>query len=210
MSDRLILPVFVLATISLALGVFLPVVEVNNLAIFSSRFSIAEAAWELMVDEQYLLALVVIVFSVVFPLGKIFAAIVLWQRFQNTGDAPVRFLFRAIASGRAPAAAFEHVAAVVQRQGDATGAIPLYRAVLRQQPENADLHANLAAALIESGAVDAALAALETALTLDPDLARARWMRAWITLSTGNLARGYADSKHANHVLPTATFVCVF
>ena len=111
----------------------------------------------------------------------------------DTGDAPVRFLFRAIASGRAPAAAFEHVAAVVQRQGDASGAIPLYRAVLRQQPENADLHANLAAALIESGAVDAALAALETALTLDPDLARARWMRAWITLSTGDLARGYAD-----------------
>ena len=111
----------------------------------------------------------------------------------DTGDAPVRFLFRAIASGRAPAAAFEHVAAVVQRQGDASGAIPLYRAALRQQPENADLHANLAAALIESGAVDAALAALETALTLDPDLARARWMRAWITLSTGDLTRGYTD-----------------
>ena len=92
MSDRLILPVFVLATISLVLGVFLPVVEVNNLAIFSSRFSIAEAAWELMVDEQYLLGLVVIVFSVVFPLGKIFAAIVLWRRFQNTGDAPVRWI----------------------------------------------------------------------------------------------------------------------
>ena len=111
----------------------------------------------------------------------------------DTSDAPVRLLFRAIASGRAPTAAFEHVAAMVQRQGDATAAIPLYRAVLRQQPENADLHANLAAALIESGAVAAALAALETALTLDPDLARARWMRAWITLSTGDLARGYAD-----------------
>ena len=109
----------------------------------------------------------------------------------DTADAPVHLLFRAIASGRAPAAAFEHVAAMVQRQGNATGAISLYRAALRQQHENANLHANLATALIESGAVVDALAALETALTLDPDLARARWMRAWITRSTRDLTRGY-------------------
>ena len=38
--DRLVPPLLVLAVISLALGVFLPVVEVRNLAIFSNRFSI--------------------------------------------------------------------------------------------------------------------------------------------------------------------------
>jgi paraquat-inducible protein A len=92
LSDRLILPVLVLAIISLGLGVFLPVVEVSNLAIFASKFSIAEASWELLADEQYLLGFVVIVFSVVFPLGKILAAAALWQRYKNTGSAPGRWI----------------------------------------------------------------------------------------------------------------------
>ena len=109
------------------------------------------------------------------------------------GGSPVHLLFRAIASGRAPAGAFLHVAATVQRQGHADAAITLYHAALSRQPNNPELHTNLAAALIESGAVSDALAAVETALTLDPDLARARWMRAWITLSTGDLAGGFAD-----------------
>ena len=38
LSDRLILPVLLLAFVSLGLGVFLPVVEVSNLAIFASGF----------------------------------------------------------------------------------------------------------------------------------------------------------------------------
>lgn len=92
MSDRLITPVLLLATFSLGLGVFLPVVEVSNLAIFASRFSIAEAAWELVADEQYLLGVVVFVFSVVFPLGKILAALALWRRYKNTGTAPGRWI----------------------------------------------------------------------------------------------------------------------
>lgn len=92
MSDRLITPVLLLAILSLGLGVFLPVVEVSNLAIFASRFSIAEASWELIADEQYLLGLVVIVFSVVFPLGKILAAAALWARFKNTGETPDRWI----------------------------------------------------------------------------------------------------------------------
>ena len=88
----MILPVLGLATISLALGVFLPVVEVSNLAIFSNRFSIAEAAWELVTDGQYLLGVVIIVFSVVFPMGKILTAAVLWKRFKNTGATPVKWI----------------------------------------------------------------------------------------------------------------------
>ncbi len=90
--DMLIFPVLLCATLSLGLGVFLPVVEVSNLAIFATRFSIAEAAWELVADEQYLLGFVVIVFSVVFPLGKILAAAFLWQRYKKTGAAPGRWI----------------------------------------------------------------------------------------------------------------------
>ena len=87
-TDRLILPVLLLATLCLALGVFLPVVEVSNLAIFSSRFSIAEAAWELIADEQILLGGVIVVFSFIFPLGKILAAAVLWRRYCASGEVP--------------------------------------------------------------------------------------------------------------------------
>ena len=42
--DRLIAPTLALAAAALGLGVFLPVVEVSNLAIFANRFSIAEMA----------------------------------------------------------------------------------------------------------------------------------------------------------------------
>jgi paraquat-inducible protein A len=99
-TDKLIFPILLLAILSLGFGVFLPVVEVSNLAIFASRFSIAEAAWELLADEQYLLGFVVIVFSVVFPLGKILAAAALWQRYKNTGAAPGRWIGRLEFFGR--------------------------------------------------------------------------------------------------------------
>lgn len=91
-TDKIILPILGIAALSLGLGVFLPVVEVSNLAIFATRFSIAEAAWELLADEQYLLGIVIVVFSVVFPLGKILAAAMLWKRFRNTGEAPGRWI----------------------------------------------------------------------------------------------------------------------
>jgi len=99
-ADRLIFPVLLIAALSLVLGVYLPVVEVSNLAIFSSRFSIAEAAVELLKDEQYLLGFVVIVFSVVFPLGKILAALVLWQRYRKSGDTPDHWIGRLEFFGR--------------------------------------------------------------------------------------------------------------
>ena len=99
-ADRLIFPVLLIAALSLVLGVYLPVVEVSNLAIFSSRFSIAEAAVELLKDEQYLLGFVVIVFSVVFPLGKILAASVLWQRYRKCGATPDRWIGRLEFFGR--------------------------------------------------------------------------------------------------------------
>ena len=98
--DRLVLPLLFLAAISLALGVFLPVVEVRNLAIFANRFSIMEAAWQLLVDDQYLLGVVIIVFSVVFPLGKIIAAGMLWLRYRNTGETPLKWIGRLEFLGR--------------------------------------------------------------------------------------------------------------
>ena len=91
-SDRLILPLLLLAAAALVAGVLLPVVEVTNLAIFASRFSIAEAAYQLLLDGQYLLGFVIAVFSVVFPFGKIVSAAVLYLRLKRTGAQPGRAL----------------------------------------------------------------------------------------------------------------------
>jgi paraquat-inducible protein A len=99
-SDRLVLPLLILAVITLGLGVFLPVVEVRNLAIFSSRISILEASWELLVDEQYLLGIVVIVFSIVFPFGKILTAFLVWGRYRKTGDVSLAWISRLEFLGR--------------------------------------------------------------------------------------------------------------
>lgn len=98
--DRLVLPLLALAVISLALGVFLPVVEVRSLAIFSNRFSIMEASWELLADQQYLLGVVVIVFSIVFPFGKILAAGIVWARFRRTGEMSLTWIARLEFLGR--------------------------------------------------------------------------------------------------------------
>ena len=98
--DRLIAPLLLLAAVALALGVFLPVVEVSNLAIFANRFSIAEAAWQLLLDDEYLLGVVVIVFSAVFPFGKICAAGVLWRRSKIGGRVDARWVARLEFIGR--------------------------------------------------------------------------------------------------------------
>lgn len=98
--DRLVLPLLTLAVIALGLGVFLPVVEVRNLVIFANRFSIMEAAWQLLIDEQYLLGLVVIVFSIVFPFGKILVAAIVWARFRNTGAISLIWISRLEFLGR--------------------------------------------------------------------------------------------------------------
>ena len=98
--DRTILPTLLLALAALLLGVSLPVVEVTNLAVFANRFSIAEAAWQLLVDEQYLLGAVIAIFSVVFPAGKILAAAILYVRLVGSGVAPETWIGRLEFFGR--------------------------------------------------------------------------------------------------------------
>lgn len=51
-----------------------------------------------------------------------------------------------------------------------------YTRIIRQHPENAAAHTALAACLAESGQIDDAISAYETAILLDPDRARTdRW-----------------------------------
>ena len=92
--DRVVPLVLFMSAVCLGLGVFLPVVEVRNFAIFSSRFSIMEAAAELIIDAQYLLGFVVIVFSIVFPLGKIIVASLIWLRQRNGASVSIKWFSR--------------------------------------------------------------------------------------------------------------------
>lgn len=99
-ADRLVLPTLVLAVIALGLGIFLPVVEVDNLVLFANRFSIAEAAWRLLNDGEVLLGTVIVVFSVVFPLGKILAALIVLRGVHRGDGAPDGWIERLEFFGR--------------------------------------------------------------------------------------------------------------
>jgi len=98
--NRLVIILLLLSVTSLVLGVFLPVVEVRNFAIFSNKFSIMEAAWQLLVDDQYLLGAVIIIFSIIFPLGKILATAVAWYSIYRVGRVRMTIIDRLEFLGR--------------------------------------------------------------------------------------------------------------
>lgn len=92
--------ILALAAASLGLGVFLPVVEISNLVVFADSFSIAEAAWQLLAEGEYLLGAAIAAFSAAFPLGKIAAAGVLWRRLAAGRGADPRWIGRLEFMGR--------------------------------------------------------------------------------------------------------------
>lgn len=99
-TDRLVVWLLLLSAVTLGLGVFLPVVEVRNFAIFSNKFSIMEAAWELFADDQYLLGAVITLFSVVFPFGKILATAFVWLSLRRAGKVRLALIERLEFLGR--------------------------------------------------------------------------------------------------------------
>jgi len=100
MNNRLVVCLLLLALLSLGLGIFLPVVEVRNFAIFSNKFSIMEAAWQLVLDDQYLLGAVIIIFSIIFPLGKILVTAVAWHSIYRLGKIRMTIIDRLEFLGR--------------------------------------------------------------------------------------------------------------
>lgn len=100
MLDRLIYPTLILAVVALALGVYLPVVEVDNLVLFSNRFSIAEAALHLLGDDEVFLGSVIVIFSVIFPLGKIVASMFVLRGVRLNGEPPDGWIERLEFFGR--------------------------------------------------------------------------------------------------------------
>jgi len=66
------------AAVSLALGLFLPVVRIDRILIFEDYFALATGAIELIREEETLLGLIVLAFSVLFPTAKLLLCLWIW------------------------------------------------------------------------------------------------------------------------------------
>lgn len=79
--DRLIGPALFVSLILLGLGVYLPLFEISRLFIFTDEVSILFAIIGLWNAEEYIIAVVIALFSIVFPLLKIDMAYRVLRRF---------------------------------------------------------------------------------------------------------------------------------
>lgn len=72
--------ILIVSCVLLLLGLILPVVRVTKYFIFTGQHSIADGIILLWSDGEYLLALIVLLFSAVFPYYKLDQAYRLWRR----------------------------------------------------------------------------------------------------------------------------------
>lgn len=77
--DRLIEPALFVSFVLLCLGLTVPVIRVSRLFFFTDEVSILQGIGTLYDAGEYLIAAVVLIFSVLFPLTKIFCALYLWR-----------------------------------------------------------------------------------------------------------------------------------
>jgi Tfp pilus assembly protein PilF len=110
--------------------------------------------------------------------------------------APVRI------EGAAPPRDDFQLALYYQRAGDADRAQSYYRAVLAQNPTNAEAHNNLGLLLKDAGQPDAAIDEFRRALAVNPQYVRALNNRAVTELAQGHLDRAAADLDAALAIDP--------
>lgn len=66
------------AAVLLALGWILPIMTVETMLLLSNRISLLDSAWQLLQGGEIFLFLVIVVFSVLFPVIKLGMALYLW------------------------------------------------------------------------------------------------------------------------------------
>jgi paraquat-inducible protein A len=79
-ADRFLSVGLLLALALLAAGLYLPIVETRRLIFFTNAFSIIDAIQSLYLNGEYAIAAIIIGFSIIFPIAKIFVSFVLWSR----------------------------------------------------------------------------------------------------------------------------------
>jgi tetratricopeptide (TPR) repeat protein len=72
----------------------------------------------------------------------------------------------------------QRLALVRQKKGDLAGSAEAFRTAITHAPRDAELHASLAAVLLQDGKPEEALAAIAAGEAVDPRLARLRFIRA--------------------------------
>lgn len=87
LRSRGLAALLIAATILLALGLALPIVEVERLLVFEERTSLLRLVYELLVQGEVLLGGVVGIFSVAFPAFKIGLLLRLWLRPPQAASA---------------------------------------------------------------------------------------------------------------------------
>jgi paraquat-inducible protein A len=90
--DRWLGLVLAVALVLLALGLFLPAIEINSLFFLSREFSLVESVFSFIEAGDYFLFLVTFIFSIVFPTFKIITGLVLWHAADVTGPSVRRLL----------------------------------------------------------------------------------------------------------------------
>jgi paraquat-inducible protein A len=85
--DRLVPAAILAALVLLALGLTLPVMSVDRFFVFTSAFSILESLEALYRANEYFLFAAVGLFSLVFPVAKLFACLALWCLVDTRGRA---------------------------------------------------------------------------------------------------------------------------
>lgn len=81
----------ILAGLSLPLGIWLPMLEARRLVFFREAYSLFDVAQSLVRAEAWLLAVIVIVFSMVFPVAKL--AVLVWLHADRGAQPSRRALY---------------------------------------------------------------------------------------------------------------------
>ncbi len=84
--DRWLGVVLAVALVLLALGLFLPAIEISSIFFLSREFSLIESVFSFLQDGNFFLFVVTFVFSVLFPAFKIGAGLVLWYATDISGQ----------------------------------------------------------------------------------------------------------------------------
>ncbi len=90
--DRWLGLVLLVSLALLALGLFLPAIEISSLFFLSREFSLVESVFSFLEAGDYFLFTVTFVFSILFPTFKIVTGLVLWHAADVTGPSARRLL----------------------------------------------------------------------------------------------------------------------
>ena len=90
--DRWLGFVLVGSLVLLALGLYLPAIEISSLFFLSREFSLVDSVFSFLEAGDYFLFAVTFIFSILFPTFKIVTGIVLWHAADITGPSARRLL----------------------------------------------------------------------------------------------------------------------